>query len=239
MSEHKGPPTIDSEVALELDRILIPHVNGNNLCIMIEGTDQPFAVCFTNQTALDTYFKAISNNLKGSKYDVFSTDKVQEFIRACLAEQIRVMINPVSVSPHHTRWNEAILDGDILKFVLSDRKEKTEQEIQELQELASRMKETALLYPYDPDTLDDGKVVDENCEQKFTFRDIPLTIILSYNVSHDLKIWSLSIMRSDRQKITDGLAIGIAQFFLLPKDGPVVTIPTVMDYMKQYGQRIE
>lgn len=110
-------------------------------------------------------------------------------------------------------------------------------------QLVKEMREFAQAHPYNPDDAFKGIYVNEGCRRDFKYQGVELELLLSYNVhSNDLKVWSLSVMRKDKQLMKDGWVEPVATHFFEDAAiaGPVVVNPPnpMLPNGKQYGQRV-
>lgn len=126
MDAWEGKPKWDGQrVELHLERCFIALVCHpvmplieQPLCILIEGSDDHFMPVFSTE---DKLHPVIVHTLKKlnlpGKYTVTAIEDPEKFFDCLRAEGIRNMIDPIIVNDHHTKWFEAVRDGDVYKYL--------------------------------------------------------------------------------------------------------------------------
>lgn len=121
----EGEPEWSGVITLDFDQLYCPcSPAGAPLIILLEGTEEQFAPCFTTQENLITYVRETADRLPISLDSVpvahIPKELADEYFDLLRKENINIMVDPVNVSPHHTRWYGVIKEGDKIKFKRSE-----------------------------------------------------------------------------------------------------------------------
>ena len=100
-----------------LNEIYYPCITlGSPLIVFLEGCDDPFIPIFSNVEKLNDYLK--KTNLDNCDHLI---GKVQNTNANILYEEIskfgRIMLDPIVINPHHTKWLEIIKKGNMWKYI--------------------------------------------------------------------------------------------------------------------------
>ena len=112
-----NPKCIGKIVKPNLDEIYYPCIDLRSpLVVFLEGCNDNFIPIFSNVEKLKDYLKEIGLDNCGHLIG-----RVQKQNLYILYEEIhkfgRIMIDPVVINPHHTKWLEIIKKGDVWKYI--------------------------------------------------------------------------------------------------------------------------
>lgn len=116
----RGPPRVtDREEAEDYKFFLIPMIMGQDFGVQIEGSNELFYPVFSNEQVLNNYMLAVGERLglPGAwTVQRIEGPAIEALFEIVVEKGFRVMIDPVSVSSHHTKWKERVKVGDLWKY---------------------------------------------------------------------------------------------------------------------------
>lgn len=123
-SVHSGPPTWDGQKRdLDLTVAYCPSILGVPFTTLIEGTDDHFVMLFRTEEALRRHMgnpvmqRVLLASFGVAPLAVIRVEDINAFCTAIWQAGARIMLDPEIVSAHHTRWQEVVRDGDIIRYV--------------------------------------------------------------------------------------------------------------------------
>lgn len=112
------PPRIDEILPdFRPSFYLLATICGADFGIKLHGTEDAFMPVFTNEEALNAFMVQFTKNHGVLPvWEIVKVTQIDAVHQVAEEKHLRVMIDPVIVSPSKTRWKERVKDGDIFKY---------------------------------------------------------------------------------------------------------------------------
>jgi len=115
-----GPPKVTGrEEPRDYKFFLVPTVMGQDFCIELEGSHDLFYPVFTDEDTLNNYMMDIGSKLEmvDVAFQRIEGKSVMDALSEVVQEKgARMMIDPVAIGEHHTKWRERVKVGDLWKY---------------------------------------------------------------------------------------------------------------------------